>query len=215
MSRQRWFAVVTASALVAGGWVVMNTELLGTKGFLAQEVVYEPSYKPPVGEEVVLVFVSAPECVANHTEGFAEAVHQAKLRLQRRAQEEDFAFSAVGVSVNWDITAGVKYLLEGKWEGEEDLLFGDWDEIVVGRNWGNSAAVKYMLELAPGCPEIPEVFQGIPQLYVVSRNAEDWRASGQFIFGEERLLLHKCGGDAIMEWVAAGAPIQLDAGAAK
>lgn len=166
---------------------------------------YTPSYLPPAGSELVFVLVSSPGCVANYEPEFDDAIREAKAILSARADSGGRPFSAVGVSVNWVVSDGVDYLLDGRWKGEGDLDFGAWDEIVVGRNWGNSAALKYMTELAPGCPGAPDVVQAVPQAYVLERMAEEWEGTGMFLFGPESVRAHFCGGDQIVEWVNSGA----------
>lgn len=168
---------------------------------------YEPSHEPPLGHERILIFVSSSGCVANHEEEFDDAVRQLKAILAERAAENGQSFSAVGVAVEWDVERGTDYLLRGRWSGGA-LDFGPFDEIVVGRNWGNSAAVRYLQDLSPnGCPSPAGIWQAVPQLFLVDREAEEWRADGEFRYGPERLLLQACGADEIIKWMRQGAPI--------
>lgn len=168
---------------------------------------YEPSFEPPLGNELIAVFFSSSTCVANHNPEFDDAIREMKVLLSRQAKDLGLSFSVVGVALDWDPSTGTDYLMKGTWEGGTHD-FGAFDEIVAGRKWGNSAAVKYMQRLSPeGCP-IPEgVRKGVPQVFLVERRADNWRVDGNFTYREERFLLQLCGGDKIIEWVSKGAPV--------
>lgn len=148
---------------------------------------YVPDYEFRKGREIVLVLVGAQFCGAHRKPGFAQAVEDAKLRVQDQAKARGAQFRVVAVSLDWDTDEALAFL-----DG-----FGAFDEVTVGSNWLNEGARRYIWNDHPGPPVVP-------QLLVIERSLEiepEVQVSG------ERVLKRISGTDLVMEWVKAGASL--------
>ena len=93
---------------------------------------YQPSYSIPEGQEVMMVYVGSSTCGFANQPGMPEVIEQAKLSLQQQALDSGFSFSAVGVSIDWDVSEGNAHLAK----------MGRFDEIMTGRRlWGVAGQV--------------------------------------------------------------------------
>jgi hypothetical protein len=108
---------------------------------------YVPSTKAPEGTEVVAIFISSSWCVANRDSTFKPTVRRMMTRLAEDSRAAGRPLDIIGVSLDWSVADGVRYLQE----------FGDFDEITVGRNWFNLAAMQYIWRDPDGLPVVPQV----------------------------------------------------------
>jgi hypothetical protein len=139
-----------------------------------------PSVKPGPSE-IVLVLIGSESCGAHGIAGFNEAVRRARMRIAAHAEEQGVSFASTGVSFDWSIQDGLRFL---------DRL-GPWDEVIIGRNWFGFAAAHFVWRDLPGDPVIPQVI-------VLERQIE--RQSEAIIIGNYRVLFRIIGADNIIEW---------------
>ena len=153
------------------------------------------SMEPTV--ELLAVLISSSWCAGNAVGGFDAAVREMKDVLAARADSLGYSFSAIGVAVDWDVSDGVRYLLEGV-STSGDLDFGPWGEIVVGRDWLNSASSLFALERGARWLAVPQVFvlerTVIPSEFYVEVTTP-------------RLLLQVSGGEDIVDWAERAFPV--------
>ena len=149
---------------------------------------YVPDYALRTGDEVVMVLVGASFCLAHRTPGFAQAVEDAKVHVQRQAKADGRQFRAMGVSLDWKTDEALEFL----------SAFGEFDELSVGSNWVNASAFRYIWSDHPGEPQVP-------QIVVVQRHVDAGdrtiRVSG------ERVIRRISGTDAILAWSRSGAAL--------
>lgn len=152
-----------------------------------------PRYKSNIslkhGPEIALVFVGASFCGAQNTAGFPQAIEQAKIAVQRRANEGGKQFRAVGVALDWKPADGIAFLAR----------FGEFDEITSGSNWIGDGAMRYVWRDLPTGP-------GVPQLLIVERSVDASDERSIRVTGD-RIVRQVQGTKAIQAWVEAGAPI--------
>lgn len=126
--------------------------------------------------ETILVFVGSSSCVNSTDPRLSEAVRRLRTRLREQAEEQGRTFSSIGVSLDWRVSVGTKYL--------ESL--GPFDEVLIGRSWLNSGALKYIWGDQLGGPA------AVPQLLVVERFL-DQPASNVIHVASERVLYRMSG----------------------
>src|SRR5690606_33057748 len=68
-------------------------------------------------------------------------------RLMEEGRKFGIQVTLIGVALDWDINAGLRFLQSA----------GRFDEISVGRNWLNSHAVSHIWRDLPGPPVIPQI----------------------------------------------------------
>lgn len=148
---------------------------------------YVPDYEFHSGEEIVLVFIGASFCGAQHTPGFPEVVEKAKVALARDAQARRVQFRAHAVSLDWKPAEAMAFLAH----------FGAFDEISIGSNWLNDGALRYIWRDLPSEP-------AVPQLVIVRRQIEK---GGAVRVRDERVVRRLLGTEQITRWVHGGARI--------
>ena len=149
---------------------------------------YVPDYALRTGDEVILVLVGASFCLAHRTPGFAQAVEDAKVHVQRQAKAGGRQFRAIGVSRDWKTDEALGFL----------SAFGEFDEISVGSNWVNASAFRYIWSDLPGEP-------AVPQIVVVQRHLD---AGGRAIrVTDERVIRRIRGSADILAWARSGAAL--------
>jgi len=149
---------------------------------------YVSDYKFGTGDEIVLVLVGASFCGAHLTPGFAQAVEDAKVHVQRQAKAGRRQFRAVGVSLDWKTDEALKFL----------SAFGEFDEMSVGSNWVNGSAFRYIWNDLPGEPVVP-------QIVVVQRHLD---TGGRAIrITDERVIRRIRGSVDILAWARSGAKL--------
>jgi hypothetical protein len=171
----------------------------------AQTPEYQPSTRwPGVVEtqggfelrpttELLAVLVSSSWCGGNAVKGFDAAIRQMKNALAARADSLGYTFSAIGVAVDWDVSTGIRYLMEGESTAGR-LSFGPWAEIVVGRNYIDSASSLYVLPHG--------IRLTVPQVLIVQRLVTPTETRPQV--GTPHMLLRVSGGEDIVEWARTG-----------
>ena len=133
--RTAWIYIVIASVAL----------VIGLTGILKAPPAdgYQPSYSIPEEQEVMMVYVGSSTCGFANQPGMPEVIEQAKLSLQQQALDSGFSFSAVGVSIDWDVSRGNAHLAK----------MGRFDEIMTGRRlWG--VAGQLWEEFMAGTPQV-------------------------------------------------------------
>jgi hypothetical protein len=148
---------------------------------------YTPDHEFRTGEELVLVFIGASFCGAQHKPGFPATVERAKVALVEQARARGVQFRAHAVSLDWRPADALAFLEH----------FGAFDEISVGSNWLNDGAVRYIWRDLPSEP-------AVPQLLLIQRHVE---TDGTVRVRDERVVRRLLGTDQITRWVDGGAQI--------
>ncbi len=152
-----------------------------------QAEAYVPDDEFRTGDEVVLVFIGASFCGAQHKPGFPQAVERAKLALAKDTKARGMQFRAHAVSLDWKPAEALTFLSH----------FGAFDEISVGSNWLNDGAVRYIWRDLPSEP-------AVPQVVVIQRRIEKGAVVG---IRDERVVRRLLGTEQITRWADAGARI--------
>jgi hypothetical protein len=155
--------------------------------------LYTPDYRQESGSELALVYIGSSTCTASNEDFLLSAIEELKLLMKERAKERDRSFTAIGVSVDWNVEDGVAHLRK----------FGRFDEIMTGRKWSNVGALKYIWEDIPGKGGTPQVLVIDRHFRVPSRQNE---VPGYSISREE-LLMRKVGTKEIQQWLERDAPV--------
>jgi hypothetical protein len=88
----------------------------------------------------------------------------------------------MGVSTDWDLESGLRFLND----------CGPWDEVVVGNNWYNSAVIEHIWS-------VPGAEAAVPQVLLVERFFE---ASGNRIEpGPKNYLVRLSGTSDLHKWL--------------
>lgn len=142
------------------------------------------------GPEVVLVYFGASWCAPCHTDGLKTDLEQAKTLIAERAEAEGKAFAVIGVALDYDIEAGLDFLLES----------GGFDEVAIGRNWFNAASLAHLWrdegagERGMGLPALVVFEREMTMAEAISAGAPTYRAEAVGVYD-------------IAAWVEAGAPL--------
>jgi hypothetical protein len=150
---------------------------------------YTPADALPQGREVSAYIIGASTCVHSNRPDVLEALRHALPMLARNAAASRRAFSATGVAVEWGVEAGLGYLTK----------LGPLDQVVAGRNWVNDAVVATIWQVPDAPPETPQVI-------LVERTVRP--GADRIEVSAPRILGRVIGPDAILAWVARGAPIE-------
>lgn len=151
--------------------------------------LYTSRFDARGGPELALVYIGASGCAAANREDLPQTVKRLKLLIQKKAEESNRNFVAVGVARDWKVEAGIEHLKK----------FGAFDEIMTGRNWLNVGTLKYLYEDIPG-------LASTPQILVVDRVVDGVEAPAYSIHSE-RLIVRKAGPKRIQRWLEQGAPM--------
>jgi hypothetical protein len=149
---------------------------------------YQPSNRYPRGEELVMVYFGGASCAPCQNPKLKNALRHAQLLLKGQAEDSGTSFASVGVAVDWRPDVGARWL----------GTVANFDEISAGRSWSNSDVTHWLVERDDVEPIRPAV--------VVYRRKADYRA-GASEYGGKVLLKSFGGGDEIISWVKAGAPV--------
>jgi hypothetical protein len=161
-------------------------------GFAATDVVLDASRGKPraarlsSGESVEAVFVGASTCSASRSSTLAGRVKAALSLLRDSAAAAGVGFAAIGVSLDWGPSDGIRWLRG----------IADFDEVIAGRNWVNLAAIDYLWRDSAAVP-------ALPQLIVAARTIR--AESTRVVASEPRRVLRLLGEGAIRRWVEAHA----------
>lgn len=141
--------------------------------------------------EILVVFVSSADCVANKAEGFSDAMSRIRGLIDTQLSGNVNAVSRfVGISVDTDPKTGVEYLFQ----------LADFDEVVAGGNWLNTATEKYFWH-----PNGYRLTATIPRIVVLQRTTI-WDETSARI-EQEKMLLTIETSPSIVKWIGEGAPI--------
>lgn len=135
----------------------------------------------PRGDQVVVFFVASASSRGSTASGLREAVLSLHQKLRAEAERQGLALEVVGVSVDWDVDDGIRFLRR----------YGPFDEMVVGGNWVNLAAIEYIWRDQPGTPTIP-------QIVVVRRRVDPGPST--IGVGPDQVLGRFVGVEQIVEW---------------
>ena len=147
----------------------------------------EPSWHRDVNirreeRELVLVYIGGYSCGACNDPEFKAVLSRFKLAIARLAEAEHRKLRTIGVSSDWDVDAGLRFLRD----------CGPWNELVVGNNWYNSAVIEHVWNL-------PDTNGAIPQVIVFERSfvltGKRWIPTGK------RYLIRLIGKPEVSEWL--------------
>lgn len=151
-----------------------------------------PDFAYESGTEITLLYFGGSNCFACHDSTFKRAMEQAKGMLAERAEQNEKAFSVVGVALDLDVEKGLAFLHES----------GGFDEISTGRNWFNTFSLDHLWS-----PERPaDQMPGLPSVVVIERDVT--LGTSGIAATAPRHLVQLTGGTAIVEWIDAGAPLE-------
>lgn len=155
---------------------------------------YRPDYvRLEGGTELVMVYLGSSACGFSNDPTLPALVSRAKTVLKQRAQVRGWAFTAVGVAIDWVTDDGVEHLRQ----------FGSFDEIMAGRKWQGAGAYRYFEDL-PGTA-------GTPQILVMMRETAvtDSTVSRPPVVREWQI--HRVNGvSPITDWVNNALPLPQD-----
>lgn len=146
----------------------------------------------PKGKELVVVYVGATSCGPCLLPETKSAVARMKTLLSSFAAQNGYSFSAVGVSTDWSIADGTKFLNDN----------APFDQLVIGGSWTNLAVEHYIWRDSAATP-------AMPQVVVLERSVS---LGDRIDISPSRVLRRVFGSDEIPKWVAAGAPVTLTPG---
>ena len=146
---------------------------------------YRPSYELNSGMELALIYVGSSSCAYSNADSLPGLIKNAKLALQRRAQDLGRSFTTTGISKDWVVENGVDHLAK----------FGDFDEIMTGRSWLNEGVVKYIWQDMPGRPATPQVLV-VDQVVTIPDND-----NGQIHVDDRVVIARKIGLLEISDWL--------------
>jgi hypothetical protein len=143
----------------------------------------------PNGKELVAVYVGASTCEPCLQPAIKSAVPRMKTLLSDFAKKNGYAFSAVGVAIDWSTDRGAAFLSGN----------GPFDQLVIGGNWTNLAAEHYIWSDRAAVP-------AMPQIVLLERSVIHGE---RLAFTPTRVISRIIGLEEIPKWVAAGAPVAL------
>jgi hypothetical protein len=133
--------------------------------------------------ELVLIYFGSSTCSPCIDPGFKVALARLKAVVADLARSEHRTFRSIGVSIDWELDAGVKFLSE----------CGPWNEIVVGNNWYNSAVTEHFWNQAGSDAALPQVL-------IVARS---FNVSGnRYVPGPKSYLVRLIGKLEVDNWTA-------------
>ncbi len=161
--------------------------LLSITYAVPQEQTYRPKNRNPNGVELIAVYIGAEFCGPCHDPQLKKAIARMKSILADRAAKDQQSFSVTGVSTDWEVEKGIKYLRS----------IGPFDEMIVGKSLFNQAASEYIWKDS-------SVSTVVPQLVLIERDVS--YKDGRAIIGSYRVVERHFGSTEIISWVSKGAP---------
>lgn len=155
---------------------------------LAQSPTYKPKHEIPKGIELVAVYIGANDCVPCHDANMKNAFRKMKDMLAERSAKKGQRFAVTGVSLDWDVETGIKFLSD----------IGPFDQVIIGKNWTNNAALEYIWNDPSGQP-------AIPQIVIFQREVRE--TEGRISMSGFRVLKRQFGAKGIINWISKGALI--------
>ena len=163
-------------------------------GLYDTKTTYVPSTRYVKGHEIVMVYIGSSTCGFANSPEMPEVIERIKLALQMESLARESAFSAIGVSIDWDVSNGIGHLAK----------FGMFDEIMTGRKWQGQGGRQFFWDA------LPSSIRSTPQVLVIARMADspspEQRNQGYQI-SNETILVRKTGAKAISDWLERGTPL--------
>ena len=183
-------AVLAASLLVpAARTVAQPPAATPPVGVAPADTAYTPSMEVPNGRQVVAVYIGATTCGPCRRPETKAAIARMKPLVAAHAKQSGAAFSAMVVSLDWDLKGGLEFVQS----------LGAFDEYVFGASWVNTAAQRFFWSDSLAAPSIPQV--------IVFERTVKLPTGTRITIGPDRMLRRVVGDSAIRAWVRAGAPI--------
>jgi len=139
--------------------------------------------------EVFFVLLAGSRCHGIRIPGFKEQLARAKELVAKQAAAQGAVFASIGIAIDPISDDGLAMLRE----------FGPFDEVDAGSNWENLGATAFFWRELPGPGSVPQVL-------IVAREVDD-NGSDKIVIGPDKLLVRRVGGNALLAWAKAGAPI--------
>jgi hypothetical protein len=190
------FVSVSCGALLSriNGISVVPTATKTANGLSDTHTTYVPSTRYVKGHEIVMVYIGSSTCGFANSPEMPEVIERIKLALQMKSLARESAFSAIGVSIDWDVSDGIGHLAK----------FGTFDEIMTGRKWQGHGGRQFFWDA------LPSSIRSTPQVLVIERMADspslEPRNQGYQI-SNETILTRKTGAKAISDWLERGTPL--------
>jgi hypothetical protein len=116
-----------------------------------------------------------------------------------RERSADYAnVSVIGVSLDRDVGAGVRFLRELEPAG------AGFDEISTGRSWLNEQVARFVWREGKAHP-------GLPQVVLIEREVDARRYPQHIEIHPDSVALNVLGRDDILAWIGDGAPLNWNA----
>ena len=165
--------------------------LVAMSSGVAQEKTYQPRNKNPDGLELIAVYIGAEFCGPCHDPQLKRALQRMNSILADRTAKVGQSFSVTGVSTDWEVEKGIKYLRG----------IGPFDEMIVGKSLFNQAASEYIWKDS-------SVSTIVPQLVLIEREVR--YKDGRAIISNQRVVDRHLGSIEIISWVNKGAQLPVE-----
>jgi|GEM_PF-4691142 len=137
--------------------------------------------RPGLRRETMAVLLISSQCVAARDPALVPAVARMKETLLRQARAEGRTLHLVGVSVDYDLAGGLRFLSR----------LGPFHEVTVGANWLNHDVVQLVWR-------DPETNPTVPQWVIVERDVAI--RDGRFSVGPDRVVARVEGIAGMVAW---------------
>jgi hypothetical protein len=171
--------------------VAITLLLLCMSSAAPQEQTYHPKNKNPNGVELIAIYIGAEFCGPCHDPQLKRAIRKMKNVLADRAAKAGQSFSVTGVSTDWGVETGIKYLRS----------IGPFDELIVGKSLFNHGASEYVWK-------DPSAATTVPQIVLIEREVR--YENGRAIINNYRVIDRHVGTIDIISWVNKGAQLPAE-----
>lgn len=163
-------------------------------GAIAGDTTYTPRLPKSVrGRQLYVVYLGAKGCGHSRDAELVAAVRHLKGLARDQADRRQQPFAVAGVALDARVGDGLAYLAS----------LGEFDEVATGSGFRNMAAVERVWRAPEGLPAIPQVL--VYERTLTERN--DPYGDSWIDYTPDRLVGRHLGTDAILAWVARGAPV--------
>ena len=176
-------------SLMRLGLLCASVLLFTPSAVFPQDTSYVPNKEFPNGRQVVAIYFGAHWCKPCTTPEMKAAIRHMKTLVAAQARDSGAVLSAVVAAFDRDLDTGLAFVRPlGAFD---EYSFGNDIVSVIAERfiWGASLAMK-----------------AVPSIIVVERTVRI-APNEPAIFGPARVLQRAAGGNSILAWVRAGAPI--------
>jgi hypothetical protein len=151
------------------------------------------------GSHLIAFVVTASDCGWSKRPDGMKAVRVLKPTLQASHGSSFARISVIGVDLDDNLDVGLRFLADIG----NGSVGGAFDQIVVGGSWLNEEIVKLVWREGTAEP-------ASPQILVIERHvdATDYMASSRLKIGDDTVVAHLVGENAIVKWLKEGQPLR-------